>query len=105
MPPAPRVQEGIGCAHERSHDSCLLVVMVVITPIMVPVPPAALHVPPPVVISPAALPCHPEFMPPVIRLPAVVSMMLDSLVELAIRECRAPLAIPIIRICAGRSRK
>jgi hypothetical protein len=80
-------------------------IVVVIVPVVVTAPPAALNVPPPVVISPAAFPCYAEFMPPVIRLPAVVSMMLDSLVKFAIRLRRAPLAIAIVRSRGRRSRE
>jgi len=60
--------------------------VIVIIPIMVMAPTAAIHVPPSVVLSPAALPCLVKFTAPVIRLPAVVSMMLDGFVELVIRR-------------------
>jgi hypothetical protein len=78
-----------------------LVIVVVVIPIMVMMPPVIVCIPPQLVLSPTALSYLLQFMAPVIRLGAVVSMVFNSLMELVIGPCRAPPAIVVIRRRTG----
>jgi hypothetical protein len=70
--------------------------MVVIVPITVTMPTVAMFVPPLPPLSPAPLASFTQFMAPMICLPAVVSVVLDSLVELVLGARCAAMAILIM---------
>ncbi len=80
-------------------------VMVVI-PIAVVTPAAAVFVPPAMPLVPAAFPRFAQFVPRVIRLPAVPAVILHSFVEPVLLLGNPPLAlIVVVGRCAGRSRE
>jgi hypothetical protein len=79
--------------------------VVVIIPIMVAMPTVLMFVPPLPALSPAPLASFAQFMAPMVCLPAVESMALDSLVELVFGACRAPVTIVIMPGCARHTGK
>ena len=72
---------------------------VVIVPIAIAVPPTVIFVPPLVVSLPAILASFPQFVPRVLRLRAVPTMVLHRFVNLVIGFRQAMLALPFI--CAN----
>ena len=79
----------------------VVAIMVVVIPIMVMMPAVFVYVPPLLVFSPTAIPHLVQFLAPMIRLGAVVSVVFNSLVEFVICACSAPLAIVVIGARAG----
>ena len=78
-------------------------IMVVVIPIKVMMPAVFVYVPPLLVFSPTALPDFVQFLAPMIRLGAVVSVVFNRLVEFVIGACSAPLAIAVIGSRAGHA--
>jgi hypothetical protein len=81
----------------------VVAIMVAVIPIMVMMPAVFVYVPPLLVFSPAVLPDLVQFLAPMIRLRAVVSVVFNSLVEFVIGACSAPLAIVVIGGRAGHA--
>jgi len=79
--------------------------MVVIVPITVTMPTVPMFVPPLLALSPAPYASFPQFAAPMICLPAVVSMVLDSLVKLVFGARCAAIAIVIMPGRARHARK
>jgi hypothetical protein len=69
-----------------------VVVVIVIIPITVGVPAVAVLIPPAMVLAPAALSRFVQFVPRVIRLPAVPAVILDSFMQSMVRLGNPPLA-------------
>ena len=59
--------------------------MIVIVPIMLVVPAPFMLIPPSVAVLPAPFSCFMELVPPVVRLPAVVTVLFNRAVQLVIR--------------------
>jgi hypothetical protein len=81
------------------HGQELMAVVIVIVPITVAVPAVAVFIPPTMALSPAAFPRLMQFMPRMVRLSAVPTMMLDGFMQLVICLGDASLA-PIVVIVA-----
>ncbi len=77
-----------------------MAVVIVIVPVTVAVPAVAVFIPPTMALSPAAFPRLMQFMPRMVRLPAVPTMMLDGFMQLVICLGDAPLA-PVVVIVAS----
>jgi len=73
-----------------------MAVVIVIVPVTVAVPAVAVFIPPTMALSPAAFPRLMQFMPRMVRLPAVPTMMLDGFMQLVICLGDAPLAPVVI---------
>ena len=81
----------------------VVTIMVVVIPITVMMPAVFVYVPPLLASSPTALPDLVQFLAPMIRLGAVVSVVFNRLVEFVIGACSAPLAIVVIGARAGQA--
>jgi hypothetical protein len=92
-----RSKKGAACRSkprpEKEHIYDLVAIVIVVVPIAIGMPPVAVFIPPAMPFVPAAFPRFVQFVPRMIRLPAVPAMMLDSLMELVIRFGDAPLAL------------
>jgi hypothetical protein len=73
-----------------------VVVVIVIIPIAIVVPPVAVFIPPAVPFIPAAFPRFAQFVPRVLRLPAVPAVMLRGFVQFVVCLGDAPLASVIV---------
>src|SRR6266446_8276130 len=83
-----------------------MAVVIVIVPITVAVPAAAVFIPPTMALSPAAFPRLMQFMPCMVRLPAVPAMMLEGFMQLVIclgDASLAPIVVIVATECARRS--
>jgi len=86
------------------HLRELVAVMIVVIPIAIRVPAVAVFVPPTMALVPAAFPRLTQFVPRVIRLPAVPAVMLDGFVQPMVRFGDAALTTAVgIGAGAGRS--
>jgi hypothetical protein len=79
--------------------------VVAIIPIMVVMPAMLMLIPPLVALSPAPLAGFVQFVAPVIRLPAVRSVVLDSFMQFVFGMRGAPGAIVLVGSGPGRTRK
>jgi hypothetical protein len=71
-------------------------IVIVVIPIAVGMPAVAVFVPPAMPLVPAAFPRFAQFVPRMVRLPAVPAVIFDSFVQPMIRFGDAPLATIIV---------
>ena len=69
--------------------------MVMIVPIAIAVPAAAVFIPPTMVFVPAAFAGFAQFMPCMLRLPAVPAVVFCGFMQLVVRFGNAPLAMVV----------
>lgn len=67
--------------------------MIVIIPVMLVMPAMLMFIPPFVAVLPAPFSCFMQLVPPVVRLPAVVTVLFNRAVQLVIRVNQLSLAI------------
>jgi hypothetical protein len=81
-------------------------IVIVVIPITVGMPAVAVFVPPTMSLVPAAFPRFAQFVPRMVRLPAVPAVIFDSFVQPVVRLGDAALAtIIVIGGCPRRSRE
>src|SRR5580700_10169106 len=87
----------------RCHQLTVMSVVVVVVPVAVGVPTMVVLVPPTVTGGPATLTLLMQFVPPVLRLAAVYTVMLDGFVKVVVDFCDPLLAL-VIGFHQGSSR-
>jgi hypothetical protein len=85
------------------HIHELVAIVIVVIPIAIGMPAVAVFVPPAMPLAPATFPRLMQFVPRMVRLPAVPAVMLHGFVEFVVRLGNAALATAVV-ICESTGR-
>src|SRR5206468_10263176 len=81
------------CITRGLHDLVPVTIMITVIPVTLFMPATLMFIPPSVSVFPAPFPCLAEFVPLVVCLPAVVSVLFDRTIQLVVRMSQFSFAI------------